>query len=232
MAPEPVICETAEALQARLQVQRQQLVARLQEELSAVGGKVVRVQSVAEATQYVTQLALDLEARLIVRWQSDVLDALEIDTSLAQAGIDVHLAAPPQVDALESETDAKRQEVRERLARAEIGLSGVDYAIAETGTLALSALPGQMRGVSLLPPVHVAVASSEQIVATLADCLTLLQAKGPSLPERLSSCVSFITGPSRTGDIELSLTIGVHGPGELHLVILDGPEGAGRQERS
>jgi L-lactate dehydrogenase complex protein LldG len=232
MAPEPVICETAEALQARLQVQRQQLVARLQEELSAVGGKVVRVQSVAEATQYVTQLALDLEARLIVRWQSDVLDALEIDTSLAQAGIDVHLAAPPQVDALESETDAKRQEVRERLARAEIGLSGVDYAIAETGTLALSALPGQMRGVSLLPPVHVAVASSEQIVATLADCLTLLQAEGPSLSERLSSCVSFITGPSRTGDIELSLTIGVHGPGEVHLVILDGPEGAGRQEGS
>jgi L-lactate dehydrogenase complex protein LldG len=167
---------------------------------------------------------------LIVRWQSDILDALEIDASLAQAGIDVHLAAPPQTDASEPEIDAKRQAVRERLARAEIGLSGVDYAIAETGTLALSALPGQMRGVSLLPPVHVAVASSEQIVATLADCLALFQAEGPSLPERLSSCVSFITGPSRTGDIELSLTIGVHGPGELHLVILEGPEGAGRQE--
>jgi L-lactate dehydrogenase complex protein LldG len=231
-APELVISETTATLRARLQEQRQQLVARLQEELSAVGGKVVRVQSVAEAAQYVTQLALDLEASLIVRWQSDVLDALEIDASLAQAGIDVHLAAPPQAGELEPEIDAKRQEVRERLACAEIGLSGVDYAIAETGTLALSALPGQMRGVSLLPPVHVAVASSEQIVATLADCLALFQAEGPSLPERLSSCVSFITGPSRTGDIELSLTIGVHGPGELHLVILDGPEVAGRQEGS
>jgi L-lactate dehydrogenase complex protein LldG len=228
-APEPVLSETAEMLRARLQEQRQQLVVRLQEELSAVGGQVVRVQSVAEAAQYVTQLALDLDASLIVRWQSDVLDALEIDASLEQAGIDVYLAAPPQADALEPEIDAKRQEVRERLARAEIGLSGVDYAIAETGTLALSALPGQMRGVSLLPPVHVAVASREQIVATLADCLALFQAEGSSLPERLSSCVSFITGPSRTGDIELSLTIGVHGPGELHLVILDGPEVAVRQ---
>jgi hypothetical protein len=68
-------------LRARLQEQRQQLVARLQEELSAVGGKVVRVQSVAEATQYVTQLALDLDASLIVRWQSDILDALEIDAT-------------------------------------------------------------------------------------------------------------------------------------------------------
>lgn len=231
-APEPVISETAETLRTRLQEQRQPLVARLQEELSAVGGKVVRVQSVAEATQYVTQLAQDLDASLIVRWQSDVLDALEIDASLVQAGIDVHLAAPPPADALEPEIDAQRQAVRERLSRAEIGLSGVDYAIAETGTLALSALPGQMRGVSLLPPVHVAVASSEQIVATLADCLALFQDEGPSLPERLSSCVSFITGPSRTGDIELSLTIGVHGPGELHLVILDAPDGAGREEGS
>jgi L-lactate dehydrogenase complex protein LldG len=222
----------AESLRARLPEQRQQLVARLQEELSAVGGKVVRVQSVAEATRYVTQVAQDLDASLIVRWQSDVLDALEIDASLAQAGIEVYLAAPPQADELESEIDAKRQEVRERLARAEIGLSGVDYAIAETGTLALSALPGQMRGVSLLPPVHVAVASSEQIVATLADCLALFQAEGLSVQERLSSCVSFITGPSRTGDIELSLTVGVHGPGELHLVILDGAEGTSRPEGS
>jgi L-lactate dehydrogenase complex protein LldG len=215
-----------------LPAQRQQLVARLQEELSAVGGKVVRVQSVAEATQYVTQLAQDLEANLIVRWQSDVLDALEIEASLKQEGIDVHLAAPLPADALRPEREAKRQEVREQLARADIGLSGVDYAIAETGTLALSALPGQMRGVSLLPPVHVAVASSEQIVATLADCLALFQVEGPSLQARLSSCVSFITGPSRTGDIELSLTVGVHGPGELHLVILDSPEATGRQEGS
>jgi L-lactate dehydrogenase complex protein LldG len=229
---EPILSESAEMLRARFRQQRQQLVARLQEELSAVGGHVVRVQSVAEATQYVTQLAQDLDASLIVRWQSDVLDALEIDASLKQEGIDVHLAAPPPADALSSEFEAKRQEMRERLAHADIGLSGVDYAIAETGTLALSALPGQMRGVSLLPPVHVAVASSEQIVATLADCLAMFQAAGSGLQERLSSCVSFITGPSRTGDIELSLTVGVHGPGALHLVILDAPEVAGRQEGS
>ncbi|MDH3602778.1 MAG: lactate utilization protein [Candidatus Tectomicrobia bacterium] len=232
-APEPIIIpESEEALHARLREQRPQLVVRLQEELRAVGGNVVHVQSVAEATQYVTQLAQDLDASLIVRWQSDVLDALEIDASLEQEGIDVHLAEAPQADEPGSELEARRQEVRERLARADIGLSGVDYAIAETGTLALSALPGQMRGVSLLPPVHVAVASSEQIVATLADCLALFQAAGPSVQERLSSCVSFITGPSRTGDIELSLTVGVHGPGELHLVILDGPEVAGREEGS
>jgi L-lactate dehydrogenase complex protein LldG len=95
--------------------------------------------------------------------------------------------------------------------------------IAETGTLALSARPGQMRGVSLVPPVHVAVARAEQIVATLADYLLRLRAADADVQQSLSSCVSFITGPSRTGDIELTLTVGVHGPGELHLVILDEP---------
>jgi L-lactate dehydrogenase complex protein LldE len=107
------------------------------------------------------------------------------------------------------------------LAQADLGLSGVGYVIAETDTLVLSARPGQMRGVSLLPPVHVAVARTEQIVATLADVLLLLQAEATDLQQHLSSCASFITGPSRTGDIELTLTVGVHGPGELHLVLID-----------
>lgn len=124
----------------------------------------------------------------------------------------------------ETATSEQRQTLRDLLARADIGLSGADYVIAETGTLALSTLPGQMRGVSLLPPVHVAVVKHSQIVGTMADCLAILQDEGQAnVQDRLTSCVSFITGPSRTGDIELSLTVGVHGPGELHLVILDDP---------
>jgi L-lactate dehydrogenase complex protein LldG len=83
-----------------------------------------------------------------------------------------------------------------------------------------------MRGVSLLPPVHVAVARTSQVIATLADYLLLVQAAGIDPQQYLTSCVSFVTGPSRTGDIELKLTVGVHGPGELHLLILDDSNGA------
>jgi L-lactate dehydrogenase complex protein LldG len=99
----------------------------------------------------------------------------------------------------------------------------VDYVIAETGTLVLTAQAGQMRGVSLLPPVHVAVARTSQVIATLDDYLLLVQQEGADVQQALSSCVSFVTGPSRTGDIELKLTVGVHGPGDLHLVLLDEP---------
>jgi L-lactate dehydrogenase complex protein LldG len=218
--------ESAEAIRARLRTQRAALVARLQDELRAVGGQVVRVASVAEATAYVTQLAREYEATLVVRWEDALLELLEVDAALQAQGVDVSMASPPLEDA--AALANQRQNLRELLARADIGLSGADYAIAETGTLALSALPGQMRGVSLLPPVHVAVVRPSQIVASMADCLAMLQDEGrEDLQERLTSCVSFITGPSRTGDIELSLTVGVHGPGELHLVILDDPSDVG-----
>jgi L-lactate dehydrogenase complex protein LldG len=218
--------ESAEAIRARLRTQRAALVARLQDDLRAVGGQVVRVASVAEATAYVTQLAREYEATLVVRWEDALLELLEVDAALQAQGVDVSMASPPLEDA--AALANQRQNLRELLARADIGLSGADYAIAETGTLALSALPGQMRGVSLLPPVHVAVVRPSQIVASMADCLAMLQDEWrEDLQERLTSCVSFITGPSRTGDIELSLTVGVHGPGELHLVILDDPSDVG-----
>ena len=212
--------ETAQALRARLRPQRAALVARLQEELRAVGGQVAHVQSVAQATAYVTELARQHEANLVVRWDHAVLDLLEVDAALQAQGVEVSAASAPLDDA--AALEAQRHRLRDLLARADIGLSSADVVIAETGTLALSTLPGQMRGVSLLPPVHVAVVKASQIVATMADCLALLQDEGQAdIQARLTSCVSFITGPSRTGDIELSLTVGVHGPGELHLVILD-----------
>lgn len=220
------LAEATATLHTRLAAQRPALVAQLQHELAAVGGAVVHVPSAAEAVAYVARLAQEKSATLVVRWQSDLLDTLEVDAALQQQGVAVHATTlPPGATsgpAASAEAMAtRRQELRNLLARADLGLSGVDYVIAETGTLVLTAQAGQMRGVSLLPPVHVAVARTSQVIATLADYLLLVQATGLDLQKQLTSCVSFVTGPSRTGDIELKLTIGVHGPGELHLVLLD-----------
>lgn len=205
------------------------LVERMQEELAAVGGKVLCVHSVAEATRYITELAQEKEATLAVRWQSAVLDTLEIDAAMHQQGVEVQTAALPEGwdtphDSGPAVMETRRQELRDVVARADMGLSGVDCALAETGTLALAAKPGQMRGVSLLPPVHVAVMRSTQLVERMEDYLALLQADAEDMQQTLTSCISFVTGPSRTADIELSLTIGVHGPVELHLIILDAPQ--------
>jgi L-lactate dehydrogenase complex protein LldG len=225
---DPQLQAEAASVRERLRAQRTALVAQLQQQLTAVDGVVICVSSVAEAMVHIGRLAREKQATSVVRWQSEVLQALEVDAGLRQHGITVHVAAPPAdtvagEPASDTAVAEARQVMRQVVSQADIGLSGVDVAIAQTGTLVLSALPGQMRGVSLLPPVHVAVVRAEQIVATMADYLLLLRAAGDDVQYHLTSCISFITGPSRTGDIELSLTAGVHGPGEVHLVILNEP---------
>jgi L-lactate dehydrogenase complex protein LldG len=106
------------------------------------------------------------------------------------------------------------------LANCVAGVTAADYAIAETGTIGLSSDEENALLVSLLPPVHIALLKSAQISATLAEVIALIgtERSGRRDPAR---SVSFITGPSRTSDVELVLSIGVHGPKELHVIIFD-----------
>lgn len=97
----------------------------------------------------------------------------------------------------------------------DVGISTAQVAIAETGTLVLDSACERHRLVSLVPPVHIAIVNASSIVETLSEALTLLQKK------EISPAITFITGPSRTADIELTLAIGVHGPQQLY-VIVDG----------
>jgi L-lactate dehydrogenase complex protein LldG len=103
---------------------------------------------------------------------------------------------------------------RAALAAAEVGVTGVDAAIAETGTLALIAAPDRPRTASLLPQTHVAVVRSADLVPNLRSALTRLRGAIPA-----ASALQLVTGPSRSADIELQLTLGVHGPGELVVVL-------------
>ena len=83
----------------------------------------------------------------------------------------------------------------------------------------MASAPGSERLASLLPPVHVAVIEAAQILPDLFDLFARLQISGhPEMPSNLT----LITGPSKTGDIELRLTTGVHGPGEWHVIIIRG----------
>ena len=114
------------------------------------------------------------------------------------------------------------EEGRDAFFAADAGVSGVDYLVAETGSIALRARPDQPRSLSLLPPVHVAVADRRQLLPDLFD---LFEERLWAEEQGLPSCLSLITGPSKTGDIELRLVTGVHGPGEVHVVLIDGGAG-------
>ena len=105
------------------------------------------------------------------------------------------------------------------LANADIGITGADFAIADTGTLVLLSGPKQPRLTSLLPPVHITILKKENIVSNIHALFAKLGESYENYNE-LCSCISFITGPSRTADIELSLTLGVHGPGRAIVIIV------------
>jgi L-lactate dehydrogenase complex protein LldG len=105
---------------------------------------------------------------------------------------------------------------RETCAQVDVGITSADYALAETGSLVVLTESHESRLLSLLPPCHIAVVARSRIVENLEELLTLLPE-----PTVASSAMVIITGPSRTADIEMLLVRGVHGPGEIHVVILE-----------
>jgi L-lactate dehydrogenase complex protein LldG len=100
----------------------------------------------------------------------------------------------------------------------DVGISTAQAAIAETGTLVLDATRERHRFLSLVPPVHIAIVDAQSIFQTLGEALAFIHHDND-----ISPAVTFITGPSRTADIELTLTIGVHGPQQLYVIVNEGP---------
>ena len=97
-------------------------------------------------------------------------------------------------------------------------ITGCEFLIARTGTIILSSAQEKGRTTSVYAPIHICIASSEQLVYEVRDGLRLMKEKyGSSLP----SMISFASGPSRTADIEKTLVVGVHGPREVFLFLVD-----------
>ena len=113
------------------------------------------------------------------------------------AGADIEIAARVAVDA------------------DKVGISGCFCAIAETGTLLLLSGPQTPASISLLPETHIAIVPVGRIVATMEDAFALLRNEQGGLPR----AVNFISGPSRTGDIEQTIVLGAHGPCRVHLIL-------------
>ncbi len=110
----------------------------------------------------------------------------------------------------------KLEQLSRACAEASAGITSADYALSATGTLIMLASPREARLISLLPPLHIAVIPASAILTSLDELFTLL----PEPAEQTSSMV-MITGPSRTADIEQILVRGVHGPGEVRVIIVD-----------
>ena len=111
--------------------------------------------------------------------------------------------------------------VRERIRRADVGITGTDYAVAETGSLVILPRRGLSRLVSLVPPVHIALVRPQEVVESLHDLFLLRRLEYYRRGGEMGSYLNFITGPSRTADIEMTIVQGVHGPKTVHLALIE-----------
>jgi L-lactate dehydrogenase complex protein LldG len=160
-------------------------------ELSALGVEQ-HVETTPEAVR--TRVAGLVQGLLVLSWDADRLP------------YDIARCLPVGAATGDSPRDVQ--------AAAGIGVTGCRAAIAETGSLAILSGAGMPRAASLLPPVHLCIVRQDQIVPAMGEFFRMCSEE---IAE--AACCTFVTGPSRTADIELTLTLGVHGPGRVIVVI-------------
>ncbi len=182
------------------------LVEMFVENLEAVGGHCVVAQSEPGIALALTRIISDLQKTNLRARRLALSDALAVERLARKMEVDVDeiTVAPKTADLFDYD----------------VGITTAQAAIAETGTLVLESEGERHRLVSLVPPVHIAIVDAASIRLTLGEALAALHSNGFA---EMSPTVTFITGPSRTADIELTLAIGVHGPQELYVIINEGP---------
>lgn len=175
--------------------------------LESLTGKVAIVKNGLEATNQIRLWLKILNAKSIILWDHPELKKY-IDVSRLER----------EVNFWNGEKKSRR-ELIELAEQADVGITWVNYAIGYTGTVALFNGSNTGRSVSLLPPSHIVVMKKSDIVPTMSTVMRhLLERRGQG---DLPSAVDFITGPSRTSDIEMDLSIGVHGPFRIWAVVID-----------
>ncbi|MCX6549946.1 MAG: lactate utilization protein [Acidobacteria bacterium] len=176
--------------------------------LTALTGRVHRAAAVDMVPDLVAAIAHEHGARGFLAWDESHLGVPGLFAALASRGLE-------RVDYDLPFDAASREAHALALAGVGVGLTGADAAIADAGAIVLAHGPGRGRLASLLPPAHIAVLSARQIWPTMPDLL----AARPGLLDAGSNLVA-IAGPSRTADIEMTLTHGVHGPKYLHVIVV------------
>jgi L-lactate utilization protein LutB len=214
------------------------LIAQFCAEAEKVGAQVARVQSSDEIKSYLAGiLSGDKPATVALSNSKAVHDSgirqwfisqdiqvissinefasIEPDTTARQSA---HRPSTNESETSKGDGASLTSSYQRALMAASLGVTSADYAIADTGTLVLVSGNEQHRLISLLPPTHLCLLDSSRVVANLSSLLACVSgeyqfSRTPPL------AMTFITGPSRTADIELTLTVGVHGPRQQHILI-------------
>jgi L-lactate dehydrogenase complex protein LldG len=151
------------------------------------------------------------DKKSVTAWKHPLIESLNLPEVLAEQAVPVFFADLQKTDA---------QNLRRRIIDSYIGITSADFCLADTATLVMKTRPGQARSVSLIPSIHVAVIELGQVIANLKELYALLKWDPQQNKEGLTNCMSLVSGPSKTADIEATMVDGAHGPREVYLFVI------------
>ncbi|MBI4773295.1 MAG: LUD domain-containing protein [Deltaproteobacteria bacterium] len=185
---------------------------RLSTALQTLGAHFHRAHSEEEVRRILSTLIHNADAHKIAVLSDAFLRTFHLDRLTEEAGVTV-------ISYSEEEISDSVKDVTPALKDAELGIFPVSRALAQSGTMVLNGNAGVSRAISLIPPIIVGILDKKQIVADLGNVFSELIETG-QVPSRPGDWMVCISGPSRTADIEATLTTGIHGPGDTHLIVL------------
>jgi L-lactate dehydrogenase complex protein LldG len=216
--------ELLDRVRRRTEAERRRLLERLREAAEPIHLAVNLLPDRTSAAAAIARLAAEKSpewggVKRVAAWQNPLLESLDLPQALGSLGIPVQITRPIKAGA-----EVERERERAAVIASFIGVTSADFCLADTATLVLRNRPGEPRSVGLVPSIHVAVITIEQVLYDMRELFALLRWDERCRPEGLSNYMSFISGPSKTADIEATMVHGAHGPREVHLFVVTGSE--------
>jgi L-lactate dehydrogenase complex protein LldG len=216
-----------ERIKNRSQAERQQLLDRFIEMAAPIKLNVIVLKDEDSVTAAITDLIKQKDPewgdqKSVVVWQHPLIERLNLPDVLAAENVPVHVTNldDPRTEGLTK--PEMRNRLRQQVIDAYIGITSADFCMADTASLVMRTRPGQARSVSLVPSIHIGVITLDQIIWDLKELYALLSFDPDVRKESLTNCMTFISGPSKTADVEATMVHGAHGPREVYVYVING----------
>jgi L-lactate dehydrogenase complex protein LldG len=207
--------------------EQQLLLEELIEAAKPINLNIIQLKDPSAVSTAIAELVKEKEPewgnqKRVVAWNHPLIEKLSLPEALAEQRVPVYFTELNEAEAQETSAGKKREQLRQQIIDSYIGVTSADFCMADTATLVMRTRPGQARSVSLIPSIHIAVITLDKIIANLKELYTLLKWDSEEKKEGLTNCMTFISGPSKTADVEATMVHGAHGPREVYIFVITG----------
>jgi L-lactate dehydrogenase complex protein LldG len=215
-------------IKKRTPEEKENLLDMLVEAAKPINLNVIALPDVSSVTAAIVDLVQQKEPewgdqKSVVCWKHPLIERLNLAQALGRLNVPVYLTECEMADAQDDVPPEIRKQLRQQIIDSYIGLTSADFCMADTATLVMRTRPEQARSVSLVPSMHIAVINIDQIILDLKELYALLKYDSEYQTEGLTNCMTFVSGPSKTADIEAIMVHGAHGPREVYIYVISGP---------